>query len=234
MSRSATSFVILMLFAFLQSAVWYRPGLADEEPPAAEPSPLAEISKLQWRRLLSWDRDEAKLWNVDSDQPLMTFSRKSEEVLGPSFRTDTPWIVIPDQESDMAARIRKLWKSVKELPVPGFQAPGSRRIVISRDLTRACALHDSSVAELLSPALDVPLFKLRPASYEGAMFNADSTRLLTWGRGLQFWEITLRDERTIELQLRDHQIRTATRLNDSGGTRVLPLQDWQEMLQATD
>ena len=64
----------------------------------------------------------------------MIFSRKSEEVLDVSFRTDTPWVVIANQESDdMATRIRNLWKSVKELPVPVFHARDSRRIVISRE-----------------------------------------------------------------------------------------------------
>jgi WD40 repeat protein len=181
--------------------------------------------------VLSWGGDKASLWDINSDRPLATFSQRTDGVRFMSFQVDVPWIVVGDEcDAALAATLRMVWRNVEHASHVSFRAPGARQKVLAESLTRACALFDfGGSAELHSSRLDGPVSILGPAGHRGAVFDSDESRLLTWGPGLQVWNLALRDERPIEQQLLDHEFRTATRLDETGRVRVLSVDEWREL-----
>ena len=193
--RRSTTRLVLFLSVSLLSTPWDRVGLANEKPPAAELSPLAEISKLQWRLgVIARDDEHDPIKAAHYFYQAASFARQAQQ------ETLAEDILLAAQNAAGAVDRTFLHEGV----ISGATFSPNGQFVLT--WSGAGRTQDRTIR--LWNAVDGQLIRtFHPeASIFGAVFSPDNRYIFTWGKQAALGEEGLRAwlwDRTKDQPLRE-------------------------------
>jgi WD40 repeat protein len=189
-------------------------------------------------RILTWGEDgTARLWAVDQNEPIQNFEHRGM-VRGALFNRDESQILTCS--ADGTAR---LWAVGRNEPVQsfihraGWVVGGVFNSDESQILTwtgagvvRLWTLGLSShVRQIEGGSLNEPIQSFgHEAGVNGAVFNRDGSRILTWSDDgtARLWGISPGEKIPLEEHILELQVRSATRLYGSAELELLNFEGW--------
>ncbi len=185
--------------------------------------------------ILTWSGGTALLWNAQTGEPFTPLMRHKDDINGAKFSKDGSRILT--WSNDATAR---LWHAQTGDPLtpPMRHEDDINGAEFSKDDSRILTWGDDGTARLWNARSGEPLSP--PMKHQstvlGAQFSKDEARILTWSPDgtVRLWDLPQTGLWPKDKLVLRYQVRTGTRLANSGEIEAIPADEWLKLKQEYD